>query len=205
MKKDIKKLRHINKRGFTLIEMMIVVAIIIILAAVAIPSYLNTTIRAKKSRVAEDFNVLATVLETYRTDWGKYPINGPSIEGIQYCYFGRNSDVNNSAKSLKDFFTPEISGRADAFLNKPENTAITGIVGGVVYMKESTLNDMDNPFDPLMSYEYRVWITGSGSTTYELRAFYKDNDGKYHILARSEDSANLSERIVDANPLTQGG
>ena len=205
MKKDIKKLRHTNKKGFTLIEIMIVVAIIIILAAVAIPNYLNTTIRAKKSRVAEDFSVLATVLETYRTDWGRYPINGPSIEGIQYCYFGRNSDVNNSAKSLKDFFTPEISGRADAFLNKPENTAITGIAGGVVYMKESTLEDMDNPFDPLMSYEYRVWPNSSGLTTYELRAFYKDNNGKYHILARSEDSANLSERIVDANPLTQGG
>jgi len=83
--------------------------------------------------------------------------------------------------------------------------AITGILGGVVYMRENTLKDMENPFDPLMSYEYRVWPNSSGSTTYELRAFYKDNNGKYHILARSEDSANLSERIVDVNPLTQGG
>src|SRR5664280_778412 len=65
-----------GRKGFTLIELMVVIAIIIILAAIAIPNYLTMTKRAKKSRVASDFAALSTALETFRTDWNVYPISG---------------------------------------------------------------------------------------------------------------------------------
>jgi type II secretory pathway pseudopilin PulG len=44
---------------------MIVIAIIIILAAIAIPNYLRMTDRARRSRVAGDFASIATALEAY--------------------------------------------------------------------------------------------------------------------------------------------
>lgn len=62
-----------GRKGFTLIELMIVIAIIIILAAVAIPNYLNMTERARKAAIESDLKALATALETYQTDWGTYP------------------------------------------------------------------------------------------------------------------------------------
>ena len=60
-------------KAFTLIELLIVVAIIAILAAIAVPNFLEAQTRAKVSRVAADMRSAATALESYYVDWNKYP------------------------------------------------------------------------------------------------------------------------------------
>lgn len=60
-------------RAFTLIELLIVVAIIAILAAVAVPNFLEAQVRAKVARVKTDMRTLATAMETYRLDNSGYP------------------------------------------------------------------------------------------------------------------------------------
>ena len=60
-------------RAFTLIELLIVVAIIAILAAIAVPNFLEAQVRAKVSRVKTDMRTLATAMETYRLDNTGYP------------------------------------------------------------------------------------------------------------------------------------
>lgn len=59
--------------AFTLIELLIVVAIIGILAAIAVPNFMQAQIRAKLSRIAADFNMLRTGLESYFIDRNNYP------------------------------------------------------------------------------------------------------------------------------------
>ncbi|MDX2176202.1 MAG: type II secretion system protein GspG [Candidatus Sumerlaeia bacterium] len=59
--------------AFTLIELLIVVAIIAILAAIAVPNFLEAQVRAKVSRVQSDLRSLATALEAYRVDFNRYP------------------------------------------------------------------------------------------------------------------------------------
>jgi len=59
--------------AFTLIELLIVVAIIGILAAIAVPNFLNAQIRAKIARVESDMRSLATAFESYRLDHNDYP------------------------------------------------------------------------------------------------------------------------------------
>jgi prepilin-type N-terminal cleavage/methylation domain-containing protein len=66
------------KRAFTLIELLIVVAIIAILAAIAVPNFLEAQTRAKISRNKADMRTAVTALETYRLDWNKYPYDGYS-------------------------------------------------------------------------------------------------------------------------------
>ncbi len=55
-------------KAFTLIELLIVVAIIAILAAIAVPNFLEAQTRAKVSRVKSDFRTMATAIETYALD-----------------------------------------------------------------------------------------------------------------------------------------
>lgn len=60
-------------KSFTLIELLIVVAIIGILAAIAVPNFLQAQIRAKLSRVVADFTMIRTGLESYYIDRNAYP------------------------------------------------------------------------------------------------------------------------------------
>lgn len=68
-----------TRRAFTLIELLIVVGIIAILAAIAIPNFLEAQTRAKVSRMRADMRTVATALETYRIDWSAYPPTRGSI------------------------------------------------------------------------------------------------------------------------------
>jgi prepilin-type N-terminal cleavage/methylation domain-containing protein len=62
-----------TSRAFTLIELLIVVLIIAILAAIAIPNFLEFQTRAKTSRVKADMRTIVTALEAYAVDHGEYP------------------------------------------------------------------------------------------------------------------------------------
>ncbi|MGI6454089.1 MAG: type II secretion system protein [bacterium] len=65
------------KKAFTLIELLIVVAIIGILAAIAVPNFLNAQVRAKIARCHSDMNTLSNAFEMYSLDNGRYPYMGP--------------------------------------------------------------------------------------------------------------------------------
>jgi type IV pilus assembly protein PilA len=59
---------RIDKRGFTLIETLVVIMIIGILAAVAVPIYIDQTIKAKLTEVTNAISYVATALDIYHHD-----------------------------------------------------------------------------------------------------------------------------------------
>lgn len=62
-----------NRKGFTLIELMIVVTIIGILAAIAVPNYRWGLIRAREAVLQENLYTMRSAIDQYYADQGKYP------------------------------------------------------------------------------------------------------------------------------------
>jgi type IV pilus assembly protein PilA len=61
-----------SKKGFTLVELMIVVAIIGILAAIAIPNFLNFRLKAKTSEAKSNLGAIRSTEVAYFAEWGDY-------------------------------------------------------------------------------------------------------------------------------------
>lgn len=103
--------------AFTLIELLIVVAIIAILAAIAVPNFLEAQTRAKVSRAKNDERAMATALESYYVDHNEYPPNnaGP---------VGGSTDITSPQFEL--WFVPlstPVAYITDAWLEDPFGTA----------------------------------------------------------------------------------
>ncbi|MBI3804489.1 MAG: prepilin-type N-terminal cleavage/methylation domain-containing protein [Nitrospirae bacterium] len=62
-----------SQKGFTLIELMVVVAIVGILVTLAEPSYRLATVKAKEAALKRDLYIFRDVIDQYRADQGKYP------------------------------------------------------------------------------------------------------------------------------------
>jgi type IV pilus assembly protein PilA len=78
----IRKAREEHEGGFTLIELLVVIIIIGILAAIAIPVFLNQRQKGYDAQAKSDARNLATLEETYLTDNNVY-VAGANLAAVQ--------------------------------------------------------------------------------------------------------------------------
>ena len=81
------KFRKKDESGFTLIELMIVIAIIGILAAIAIPQFSAYRTRSYNAAAEADLRNAATAQEAYYVDNQTYVANPPSLIGSTYGFY----------------------------------------------------------------------------------------------------------------------
>lgn len=160
---------RVRPQAFTLIELLIVVAIIAILAAIAVPNFLEAQVRAKVSRSKNDLRTLATGLEAYAVDENHYPPaivrgtandnTGPSIyftgatRAISCRLIPLTTPVSYLSSIPRDVFTlpdppptPENDGVCDTYDYLPDTTLGRAFSSGCVWRLSSAGPDRVNCF-----------------------------------------------------------
>lgn len=108
-----------NIKGFTLIELMLVMALVGILATIGLGSYSTATVKSKDTKRKTDLNQISKALESFNNDVARYPkvdVNGnmtcPGSSGSEvgclgsvYAYIG-----DNRTTYMVDFPTDPLSG-----------------------------------------------------------------------------------------------
>jgi prepilin-type N-terminal cleavage/methylation domain-containing protein len=104
------KQTHNTASGFTLVEIMIVVAIIALLAAIAVPGFLRARKRSQATTVLNNLRLIDSAKDQYAIEYNKVngTPNGADLKG----YFKPNSQLYNAAKAASSgsFGDPKLNG-----------------------------------------------------------------------------------------------
>ena len=93
--------RHRSGAGFTLIELMIVMSLIVILASIGLTVYTSSVIRAKESVLKEDLFRMRDAIDQYYADKGKYPATLDSLVSEKYLRSIPVDPFTNSADTWR--------------------------------------------------------------------------------------------------------
>lgn len=135
----MKHARHDRRAaGFTLIEVMVVVAILAILAAVVVPRIMDEPARAREARAVQDIRAIESALDMYKLDNYRYPTTDQGLEalvnrpdsGPEPANYRDGGYLRNLPKdpwgNPYQYLSPGRHGEVDIFTYGPDGRSGTG-------------------------------------------------------------------------------
>jgi len=107
-----------RRRGFTLIELIVVMAIVGLLVSIAAPRYFNSLERARENTLRSSLAVMRGAIDQFAADRGRYP---------------ETLDELVAARYLRTLPADPLTGRRDSWVvvDPPPDSQVTGRVGDV--------------------------------------------------------------------------
>lgn len=151
------------RKCFTLVELLVVVAILSVLAAMALPNFFEAQVRTKVAVAKNDMRAIATALEVYHVDTGRYPETYitprwqrfqclttpiPYLTRVPHDPFELRNDVDNVVDWSPRHFAYKMGATP---LEVPQRFAIS-----------SNGPDLDEDSVPIKAYPGFSWIVFTG-------------------------------------------
>lgn len=126
-------LAHTSKRGFTLIEMLVVIGIIVVLVAILFPVFQTVREQSRQTACIGNLEQLVVALKQYRADHGRYPFMPYYDTGLQKYQGGFSALYPDYVDDTSLFICPDdrnidgIEKEARARVYCSYNGAVTGV------------------------------------------------------------------------------
>ena len=121
---------RVSRRGFTLIEMVVVISMILVLLSIALPMYNQSIVRAKEAKLHQNLATLNDVIEKYSLDKGHAPQSLDDLVQAGYIKFvpeditGRTDSWKTDAEDSQNAWDPNQTGIQSVHSGSDENSSM---------------------------------------------------------------------------------
>ena len=100
-----------NRRGFTFIELMVVMAVIATIIAIAMPRYFDGLQRTKETALKQNLKEMREAIDHYHADKGVYPATLQTLVAERYLRFIPDDPISETAETWQIIGTPDNTNR----------------------------------------------------------------------------------------------